>query len=74
MGGKRMKAAVIMGSASDASKVEGCIQILKDFEEYLAIGTIHAERFLKAGKSNLRYTAQFRHINSVQFMVYSVVY
>ena len=39
-----MKAAVIMGSASDASKVEGCIQILKDFGVEVSVRALSAHR------------------------------
>ena len=39
-----MKAAVIMGSASDADKVEGCIGILKDFGVNVKVRALSAHR------------------------------
>ena len=39
-----MKAAVIMGSASDADKVEGCIGILKDFGVNVKVHALSAHR------------------------------
>lgn len=39
-----MKVAVIMGSASDASKLEACIQILKDYDVEVKVRALSAHR------------------------------
>lgn len=39
-----MKVAVIMGSASDADKLEACIQILKDFDVEVKVRALSAHR------------------------------